>query len=70
MTSDLMCPAFAIPYLPAVRRHPRVAKALAEAQGFAGGTQAGIWLRLLPICCFATQIAHLYCNNSIHQLLQ
>jgi len=25
-----------------VRRHPRVAEALAEAQGFAGGTQAGI----------------------------
>jgi len=26
--------------LPAVRRHPRVAEALAEAQGFAGDTQA------------------------------
>jgi len=25
-----------------VRRHPRVAEALAEAQGFAGCTQAGI----------------------------
>jgi len=25
-----------------VRRHPRVAEASAEAQGFAGGTQTGI----------------------------